>query len=156
MPLRSISILFNRVNKSKSKSYCYLSQICFALHLAFPHSLWLNLSFVVIFSPSPTEFVGDWGIGFTDASSGAFFMLRDIIFHRFVVFMRSTQGIVKYHLTPPSAAHKRQWIRSALVQIMAYRLFSDKSFIIYTSAGLLPIRPFGTNFSKILVKIPNL
>ena len=30
------------------------------------------------------------------------------------------------HLSPPSAAYMRQWIRSALVQIMACRLFAAK------------------------------
>ena len=42
----------------------------------------------------------------------------------------------------------RQWIWSALVQIMACRLFG-------TSAGLLSIGHLGTNFSGILINIPN-
>ena len=47
---------------------------------------------------------------------------------------------------PPCAAYIRQWIGSALYQIMACRLF-------WTNAGLLSIGPLGTNFSEILIKI---
>ena len=46
-----------------------------------------------------------------------------------------------------------QWIGSALVQIMACRLYSAKP--LSKSSGLLTIGPSGTNFSKIQIKIQN-
>ena len=45
-----------------------------------------------------------------------------------------------------------QWIGSALVQIMACRLFRRQS-IIWTNAGLLSIGLFGTKFSEIWIEI---
>ena len=47
--------------------------------------------------------------------------------------------------SPPSAAYIPQWIGSALVHIMACRLFGAKP--------LLSVRPLGTNFSEIPIKI---
>ena len=46
--------------------------------------------------------------------------------------------------SPPSAIYMRQWIGSALVQIMAL-----------SPIRLLLIGPLGTNFSEILIKIQN-
>ena len=51
----------------------------------------------------------------------------------------------------PSAAYMRQWMRSTLVQIMAWNWIG----IISSNAALLSIGPLGTNFSEILVKIQN-
>ena len=48
---------------------------------------------------------------------------------------------------PPSAAYMRQWTGSALVQVMACRLFGAKSFT-WTNAGLLSIALLGTNLGK--------
>ena len=62
--------------------------------------------------------------------------------------------VTKTYSYPPSAAYMRQWIRSALVQTMACRLFGAKPFFL-TNAGLLSTRPLGTNFSEILIKIQN-
>ena len=56
-----------------------------------------------------------------------------------------------FHSSPPSAAYMRLWIGSALVQIMACRLFGAKSL----SEPLLLIRSLGTNFSENLIKIQN-
>ena len=52
----------------------------------------------------------------------------------------------------PSASCVRQWIGSALGQIMACRLFGAKPFF-WTNPGLLSIGPLRTNFSEILIKI---
>ena len=49
----------------------------------------------------------------------------------------------------------RQWIGSALVQIMACRLFGAKPLSKKNNAGLLSIGPLGTNFGGILIKIQN-
>ena len=56
--------------------------------------------------------------------------------------------------SPPRAAYMCQWIKSALIQIMASPIRHQA--IISTNAGLLSIRPLGTNFSQILIKIQNL
>ena len=56
--------------------------------------------------------------------------------------------------SPPSVAYMRQWISSALVQIMASRLFGAKPLsepvLVYLSIGSL-----GKNFNEILTKIQN-
>ena len=49
----------------------------------------------------------------------------------------------------PSDAYMRQWSNHQMVQIMACR----RQAIIITHAGILLIRPLGTNFSKILIEI---
>ena len=53
---------------------------------------------------------------------------------------------------PPSAAYMHQWIGSALVKIMACRLFGAKP-LSKPVLGLFSIRPLGTNFSEISNKI---
>ena len=53
---------------------------------------------------------------------------------------------------PPSATYKHQWTGSALVQIMACRLFGAKP-LSKPNAGLLSTGPFGTNFDAISIKI---
>ena len=56
--------------------------------------------------------------------------------------------------SPPSAAYMRQWIKSALVQIMACRIFGTKPLsehILFLAIGLL-----GSNLIEILTKIKNL
>ena len=55
--------------------------------------------------------------------------------------------------SPPSAAYMRLSLGSALVQIMAYRLFGARHYL--NTAGLLLIGPLGTNFNEILIKIQN-
>ena len=55
---------------------------------------------------------------------------------------------VPINLSLPSAAYMGHWIGSALVQIIACRLFGAKP----TNAGLLSIEPLETNFGEILVK----
>ena len=57
--------------------------------------------------------------------------------------------------SPLSNAYKRQWIGSALVQIMACRLFGAKPSS-KPMLRLLSIGPLGTNFNEILVEIQNL
>ena len=63
------------------------------------------------------------------------------------------QDIHIFNLSPPSAAYKGQWIGSALVQLMACRLFGAKPL----SEPVLPYcqlgRPRGTYFSRIFFKI---
>ena len=49
--------------------------------------------------------------------------------------------------SPPGAAYTRQWIRSAVFQIMACRLFSAKPF--QTNVVLLSFGPLWTNLSEI-------
>ena len=70
------------------------------------------------------------------------FMLTDLIF-----ISNQTYDFTAINLSPPTTTYMREWIKSALVQIMACRLFG--------SAGLLSIGPLGTNFSEILIKIQN-
>ena len=53
------------------------------------------------------------------------------------------------------AAYIRQWTGSALVQIMACRLFGAKPLSKPINTVLLSIGPLGTNFSEILIKIQN-
>ena len=55
-----------------------------------------------------------------------------------------------FNSSPPSAAYIRQWIGSALVQIMACR-----QAITWANTGLLSIGILGRNFSEILIKIQN-
>ena len=57
-------------------------------------------------------------------------------------------SLVLTHL--PIMPHICHWIGSALVQIMAYRLFGA---IILTTAGLLSFGPLWTNLSEILIKM---
>ena len=54
-----------------------------------------------------------------------------------------------FNSSPRCAAYMRQWIESALVQIMACRLFGAYA-IIKTNAGLLSSGPLGTNLSDFL------
>ena len=56
--------------------------------------------------------------------------------------------ISRFNSSPPSATYMCQWIGSALVQIMAVSPIRRQA-IIYSNAGLLSIRPLGTNFSGI-------
>ena len=56
-----------------------------------------------------------------------------------------------FNSSPPSAAYMRHWIGSALVQIMACRLFGAKPLF---KPMLLPIRPLW-NFCEILIKMVN-
>ena len=56
--------------------------------------------------------------------------------------------------SPSSVACIRQWIGSALVQIMACRLFGAEP-LSKPNAGLLTIGPSETNFSELLIKIQN-
>ena len=51
-----------------------------------------------------------------------------------------------------STVNTGQWIRSALVKIMACHLFGAKSL---SKPMLLLIRPLGTNFNETLIKIQN-
>ena len=64
------------------------------------------------------------------------------------------QGTTQINSSPPSAAYMCQWIGSALVQIMACRLFGDKPLskpvLGFLSKGLL-----GTNFTEIWIEIQN-
>ena len=53
---------------------------------------------------------------------------------------------------PPSAAYMRQWIGSALAQIMACRLSGTKPLSV-NNASLLSIGHLRTNFSAIWIKI---
>ena len=55
--------------------------------------------------------------------------------------------------SPPNAAYMRQWIGSALVQIMACRLFSTKP--LYEPMLTLLNGTLRTNLSEILIKIKN-
>ena len=57
-----------------------------------------------------------------------------------------------HSLISPSAAYMRHWIGSALVQIIACRLFGAEP-LSKPMLGLLFIGPSGTNFSEILIKI---
>ena len=50
--------------------------------------------------------------------------------------------------SPPKATCKRQWTGSALVQILACRLFGAKPLSKKNNAGLLSIGTLGTNFSE--------
>ena len=54
-----------------------------------------------------------------------------------------------FNSSPSSAAYMRQWIGSALVQIMAIR----RQAIIWTNVGILLIGPLGTNFTEISIEI---
>ena len=59
--------------------------------------------------------------------------------------------------SPPSAAYMRQWIGSAMFQIMACRLFGAKS-LSKPMLGYCQLDEFGplwTNFSEILIKMQN-
>ena len=47
-------------------------------------------------------------------------------FFQFIVCNMSTLVVERVYSSPPSAAHMRHWIGSALVQIMACRLFDPK------------------------------
>ena len=62
-----------------------------------------------------------------------------------------TRLISTYRLTHllPGAAYMRQWVLSALFQIVACRLFGTKAL-------LKPIGPLGTNFSEIVIKTQHL
>ena len=53
--------------------------------------------------------------------------------------------------SPPGVTYMRQWIGSALVQIMACRIFGVKS--LATNVRTILIGPLGTNFSEILIEI---
>ena len=66
-----------------------------------------------------------------------------------------TNIIYLINSSPPSATYMRQWIGSALVQIMACLSSIRCQAIIWTNAGLLAIGSLGTNFSEILIKIQN-
>ena len=59
--------------------------------------------------------------------------------------------IQRFNSSTPNAAYMRQWIRSALLQITACRLFGDKPL----SESVLCHWPLGTNFSEILIEIQN-
>ena len=63
------------------------------------------------------------------------------------------QGLKHMPLVSPSATYMCQWIRSALVQIMACPIRHQA--IIWTIAGFLSIGLSGANFSDILIKIQN-
>ena len=54
-----------------------------------------------------------------------------------------------FNLSPPSAAYMRQWIGSALVQIMACRLFSAKP-LSKPMLGYCQLDPWEKNFSEII------
>ena len=56
-----------------------------------------------------------------------------------------------FNSSPPSATYMHQWIMSALVQIMACRLYGTKPL----SKPMLGYCPLGTNFGEILIKIQN-
>ena len=56
--------------------------------------------------------------------------------------------------SPPSAAYMHQWIGSALVQIMACRLFGAKP-LSKPMLGVLLIGPLGKNFHEISIKLQN-
>ena len=62
-------------------------------------------------------------------------------------------SFTEYTSSPPSTAYMRQWIESALVQIMACRLFGAK--LLSKPMLFLSIGPLGTNFNGILIKIQN-
>ena len=59
-----------------------------------------------------------------------------------------------FNSSPPSAAYMRQSIWSALVQIMAFRLFGTKP-LFWTNVGLVSTGPLGTNLSEFVIKIQN-
>ena len=54
--------------------------------------------------------------------------------------------------SPPSTTYMHQWTESALVQVMACRLFGTKP-LPKTNAGLLSIGLLGINFSEIQIEI---
>ena len=56
---------------------------------------------------------------------------------------------------PPSVAYMRQWIVSALAQIMVCRLFGAKP-LSKPLLGYCQLDPLEQNFSKILIKTENL
>ena len=60
----------------------------------------------------------------------------------------STKQIISMNSSLSNAAYMRQWIKWALVQIMACQCQA----IIYTNAELLSVGPLETNFSEILIK----
>ena len=57
-----------------------------------------------------------------------------------------------FNSSPPSVAYMHQWIRSAMVQIMACCLFVTKP-LPKPRPGYCPMEP--SNFSEILIKIQN-
>ena len=64
--------------------------------------------------------------------------------------------VSQYYYPPPtSATYMRQWIGSALVQIMSFRLFGTKplSKPMLGYCQLLSNGPLGTNFNEILIEI---
>ena len=54
----------------------------------------------------------------------------------------------------PGTAYMHQWTGSALIQVMAWRLFWRQA-ITWTNADLLSIGPFGANFNETLIEIQN-
>ena len=64
----------------------------------------------------------------------------------------SISYLIRLNSSPPSVAYMRQWIRSALVQIMSCRLFGAKP-LSKPMLGYFFIGPLGTNFSEISIKI---
>ena len=68
---------------------------------------------------------------------------RVLVFHK-----------VRLNSSPPSAAYMCRRTRSALVQVMACRLFNAKSLPEPMLTYKLSIGPFGTNYGEILIKIP--
>ena len=57
--------------------------------------------------------------------------------------------------TPPSAVCMPQWTGSALVQVMAYHLFSTKP-LPEPMLAYCQLRLLGANFSEILIEIPEM
>ena len=66
----------------------------------------------------------------------------------------SPPGSREIWVNSPGAAYvSMQGTESALVQVMAYRLFDQA--ITWTNADLLSVRPLGTKFNEIRIKIQN-
>ena len=68
----------------------------------------------------------------------------------FIGYSKYVQMSALNNSSPHSAAYMRQWIGSALVQIMACRLFGAKP--LSKPILLLSIGPLVTNFNDILIK----
>ena len=62
-------------------------------------------------------------------------------------------SLLSFDSSPHSAAYMRQWTGSALIQIMAGRLFGAKPLNTWTNADSLSIGPLGTNLSEIRIEI---
>ena len=82
------------------------------------------------------------------------FVLRYKNIFAFSITSQHWDGAGVVNASLPTSPYMHQWIMSALVRIMACRLFSTKP-LFKTSAGLLSIGPLRRNLSEILIKIQN-